>query len=98
MPSNQLDRVLLGTAAVVAVIGAVDAAFSRDADLVALLVGLAVLLFVVLVRSHLARRSLPLRKDLVEWLEGRAVATGTSAEAVADRALASVRAEFEGRR
>lgn len=95
MAAHQLDRHLLGLATLVAGIGAVDAAISRDADLLVLFVGLAALVATVLVRSHLGRRAVPLRKDVVAWLDERAVATGERVEVLADRSISSYRAGLE---
>jgi hypothetical protein len=89
-PSSQ-NRVVLALVATVSVVGVVDGIVSRDADVVALfalsLVGLAL----VYLRISWHRPAVPIRADLVRWMEERAVDGGESVDAVADRAIAAYR-------
>lgn len=90
------NRAVLVMSATVAVVGTVDAAVSRDADL-AVVFGLVVLLqLVLLLRLSVGRVSVPVRADLVRWLHDRAAQEGDSVELIADRALAAYRSELLG--
>jgi hypothetical protein len=82
------------TLVVLAVAGFVDALRddrTRSAVLFApLLVGV-----VVLSRTKSADTAVPLRRDLVSWLERTAPATGESPEDLANRAVSRLRAGFD---
>ncbi|HEX6219509.1 MAG TPA: hypothetical protein VF115_00295 [Acidimicrobiia bacterium] len=81
---------LLVTANVVVLgIGVIDAGFSAEWDLfVILTLGLAISL-ALLVRLESRRPAVPIRRDLVAWLNDRASISGESLTAVADRAIAT---------
>ncbi len=77
--------------AAVTVVGIVDGIVSGDADVVALF-ALALLGWaVIFVRISWHRPTVPIRADLVRWLEERAIDGGESIDAVADRAIAAYR-------
>ena len=90
------NRAVLAATAIVASVGAIDAAASHDADL-AVVFGLVVLLqLTLLVRLSLGRVAVPVRADLVRWLRDRADQEGDTVELLADRALAAYRADLVG--
>ena len=81
----------------VTAVGAVDAAIGRVWDHFAVFV-LATGVALLLLLTVLGRRpSVPLRADLVAWLRDRAAATGEPLEALADRCVASARADLDRR-
>jgi hypothetical protein len=94
MPPNAVTRFLLWASVVIAVVGALDAGFDRDADLAVLFTGLAVLAAIQLLRLHVWRPAVPLRGDLVRWLTERSRISGEPVEHLADRAIASYRASL----
>ena len=86
------NRMILALAGVVSVVGLADAAVDTDWDEFGLFVLVLVLVVVLAARISWGRPAVPLRGDLVAWLEERAVDGGESPEAVADRAVAAYRA------
>lgn len=85
------DRLLVGLAALVVGVAAVDAAVSAEWDLVATAVLGLVLLLGALARSWTRRRPATVRADLAGWLADQAHRTGERQEVLVDRALASYR-------
>ena len=53
---------------------------------------MAALMVVLLFRTLSGRPAVPLRRDLVAWLDERAVSAGEPLERVADRAVSAYRA------
>lgn len=82
---------LLVATLVVALIGTIDAAVGHEWDLFTVFLIVDGLILALLTRVHGRRPSVPLRRDLVNWLRQRAAITGDSTEALADRAVASFR-------
>jgi hypothetical protein len=79
-------------AAVVALVGLVDAVVGRTWDLVAVFALTLALQLVLLLHLQTGRAPLSVRRDLAAWVAERAVATGEPPEAVIDQCLASARA------
>lgn len=90
-PSIQ-TRVLLLLSSAVAIVGVVDGLVDGDRDVVAMFVIVGLVLATLLWRVSWRRPAIPMRADLVKWMERRAVEGGESVEAVADRAVAAYRA------
>lgn len=81
---------LLVTANVVVLgIGVIDAVLSAEWDLLVILALGLVISLALLVRLESRRPAIPIRRDLVVWLEDRAFIAGESLSAVADRAIAT---------
>jgi hypothetical protein len=78
--------------AVVATVGLVDAAIGTAWDLVAVFALILALLALVAARHVAGRPSVPVRRDLVRWMELRAAAGGERVEDVVDRAVGMYRA------
>lgn len=96
MAPTDLNRLILLLSTVVAIVGAVDALIGGEHDLVVVFVLAAVLQLVLLLRLQFGRPAVPLRRDLVAWLRQRSAEQGEPLEALADRCVASARAELEG--
>ncbi|MFQ5948583.1 MAG: hypothetical protein ACE5KX_06970 [Acidimicrobiia bacterium] len=96
MAPTRLHKVILITALFVALIGAIDAAVSREWDLFVVFILALALQVVLVLRLQAARPAVPLRGDLVRWLRERAAATGEPLEQLADRAVATYRADLQG--
>jgi hypothetical protein len=86
------SRVIVVATTAVAVIGAVDAIRGRNGDLVVVFLVVAALQALLLVRLQFGRRPIPLRPDLVAWLDERASITGEPPERIADRCISEYRA------
>lgn len=81
---------LLVTASVAVLgIGVIDAALSAEWDLLVILALGLVISLSLLVRLESRRPAVPIRRDLVVWLNDRASISGESPSAVADRAIAT---------
>lgn len=89
---NLSNKVILFLASIVAIVGVIDAWVDADWDLGALFGLILVLLVVLWARLSYGRPAVPLRADLVGWLDERAVSAGESIEGVADRAVSAYRA------
>jgi hypothetical protein len=98
MSPNHLNKSLLALGAVAAAIGGLDAVASQAWDLAVLFLVLTAVHVALAIRFHLRRPPIPLRADLVGWLRERAVATGEPIEVLADRCVATYRAELGERR
>ena len=96
MVPNLSNRLILGAASIVAVIGVIDSAIGRQWDL--LVVFSLVLALQLLLWAHISwgRPAVPLRADLVRWMSDRAVAGGEPVGRVGDRAVAAYRAGLTG--
>lgn len=87
---NELGpRVLLLLALVCAAVGIVDAALSREWDLLVLFALTALLLVALWVRQRAHRIVVTLRPDLAHWVEHRAETAGEPFDDVLDRAVAA---------
>jgi hypothetical protein len=86
------SRVIVIATMAVAAIGAVDAVRGRNGDLIVVFLIVAALQLVLLVRLQFGRRPIPLRPDLVAWLDERASITGEAPERIADRCISEYRA------
>lgn len=87
---NELgSRLLLVLVAVCASVGIIDAAVSREWDLLAIFVAVTALVMVLWFRQRLHRVSVTLRPDLAHWLEHRAESSGEPFDDVLDRAVAT---------
>jgi hypothetical protein len=75
----------------IAAVGLVDAAFTREPDLVALFAAIIVLCLVWVWTTLGTRSTLRVRSDLRAWLQLRSDVTGEDPEQIADRALTSYR-------
>ncbi len=95
MEPTDLNKLLVSIAAVVSGVGAIDAALGHQFDLLAVFLLGTVLQVALLVRIHGRRPSVPLRADLVAWLRDRSASQGEPLGALADRCLASCRADLD---
>jgi hypothetical protein len=78
----------------VTAIGAIEAAIGAEWDLFALFLLGGALSSALLARLEASRPSIPVRRDLVAWLRNRALISGESTGAVADRALSAYRERY----
>lgn len=85
-------KVLVGLAALAAVVGIVDAAMAGLWDLVAVFSLVLAPLLGLLASLQWGRQLVPLRPDLAAWLRDRSALTGEPLASVADRAVAAQRA------
>jgi hypothetical protein len=89
---TQRNKVLGALVAVILTVALVDSILSGNWDLVVVL-GLALAVQLTLIFSMYAPRpAVPLRGDLVRWLDERSAATGEPLEHIADRCIAAYRA------
>lgn len=91
MTPSTRNRILLVLLAVVAVVGLIDAVVSGDADVVALFALVLLGLTVMWARISWHRPAVPVRADLVTWMELRAIEGGESVDSVVDRAVSAYR-------
>lgn len=97
MAPTDANRLILLLATAVSVVGVLDAAVGGQVDL-AVVFGLgAALQLALLLRLQSGRPAVPLRADLVAWLRQRSAEHGEPLEALADRCLATARADLDGR-
>lgn len=87
-------KLLVGGGVVVMAIGAIEAAVGAEWDLFALFLLGGSLSLALLARLESRRPSIPVRRDLVAWLSDRALISGESPGAVADRALSAYRERY----
>lgn len=87
-----VNRLLLALVLVVAVVGLAEASVHGDWDVFVLFAAIAFVVTVLLLRTFVGRAAISLRRDLVEWLDERAVAGGEPPDRVADRAVSAYRA------
>lgn len=95
MPPTDLNKLILAFAVIVSAVGALDAAVGEAWDLVVVFALGCVLQLALLVRLQVRRPAVPLRADLVAWLQDRAAAQGEPIDAVADRCVAACRADLD---
>ena len=94
MSPNSTNKLLVTGKGLVLIVGAVDAAIGGEWDLFALF-AIALLLDLVLVfRLESRRPAIPIRRDLVTWLERRAAISGEPLTAVTDRAIATFNEQY----
>ena len=86
------SRLPLVLAAVVASVGVAESIVQRDWDVLSLFIAIVVLLAGLFLRTFVGRPTISLRRDLVVWLDERAVTAGEPLERVADRAVSAYRA------
>lgn len=92
-------KVLVGLAALAAVVGIIDAAMAGLWDLVAVFALVLLPMLGVLASLQWGRQAVPLRPDLASWLRDRSALTGEPLTSVADRAVAAQRTALgEGER
>ena len=96
MKPTVFTRTVLVIMAVVAAVGAVDAAAGGSWDLVAIFGFLLVATLVLLVRTTVKRPLVPIRADLYRWLARRAAVSGERTEHLADRAISTYRSGLVG--
>jgi hypothetical protein len=89
-------RTILLVQLAASVVGMLDGARSEAWDQVGIFALIAVLAFVLLLRTTGRRPLVPVRGDLERWLAARAAMTGERVEDVTDRALAAYRAGIVG--
>lgn len=98
MSPTTTNSVIVGLAVIIAGVGIVDAAIGGQPDLVVVFVLLAILLATLFASLHRRRPAIPIRADLVRWLRDRSAVAGEDIEVLADRCIASYRAELTGDR
>lgn len=81
-------RVLVSIALIVAAVGAVDALFSREWDLLVVFVLAITLQLILWLRLRANRVPVTLRPDLARWLEHRSERSGEPFDDLLDRAVA----------
>ena len=94
-PTTQ-NRILVLLAGVVAVVGIVDSLVDSAWDHLTMFAIILAFLGLILLRMAGRRPAVPIRADLVAWLDDRAVSSGESLETVADRAVSAYRAGLSG--
>ena len=94
-PTTQ-NKILVLLAAVVAIVGVVDSVVDSAWDHLTLFAIILVLLGLMWLRMAGRRPAVPIRADLVAWLDDRAVSSGDSLGTVADRAVSAYRAGLSG--
>jgi hypothetical protein len=92
-----MHKVALATLLVITLVGAVDSAVGAVWDHFAVFVLAAAVQALLLLGVQGRRPSVPLRADLVRWLRTRAEATGEPLELIADRCIATARADLDRR-
>jgi hypothetical protein len=97
MTPSTMHKVALATLLVITLVGAGDAAVGGVWDHVAVFVLAAGLQLLLLLELQGRRPAVPLRADLVAWLRHRASETGEPMELVADRCIATARADLDRR-
>jgi hypothetical protein len=95
MAPTDANKLILTMATIVSGVGALDAAVGRDMDLLMVFSLGVVLQLALLLRLSVNRPPIPLRADLVAWLRDRAAQEGETLETVADRCVASCRADLD---
>lgn len=96
MKPTMFTRMTLLVMIAVAAVGAVAAVLDDNWDHAVIFVVLAVLAAMLLARVSVRRPLVPIRADLVRWLNLRAGVTGDRPEHLADRAIAAYRDGLAG--
>jgi len=94
MAPSGLNRLLVVSLGVVGAVGTVDAAISREWDLLVVVAITFALSLTLLARLESSRPEIPIRRDLVVWLRDRAAVSGESIGSLTDRALAAYRDRY----
>jgi hypothetical protein len=89
---SRLNRILLITTIIVEVIAAIDAGISGEWDLFVVALIALTLLAALLIRFQSTRPAVPLRADVVRWLQRQSAVTGEPLTQITDRALSTYRA------
>lgn len=87
-------KLLVVVVGVVASIGAIDAAISNEWDLFVLFMIIAGMALALGLRLESRRPAVPIRRDLVRWLDDRALASGEPMSVVADRAISTFQDQY----
>jgi hypothetical protein len=93
-PRRQI-RFLVGLGFLLTAVAAIEVATNENWDAFWVLVGAGVIHLLAIARLGGRRLSLPIRADLVRWLESRSESTGEPVQRIADRGLAMYRASLE---
>ena len=91
MTANLTNKLLLGVAAILAVVAIVDSAIDRNWDMVVIATFVLVVQTALWLRMAWGRTVVPIRHDLARWLDDRAVAGGEPVGQVAERAIGAYR-------
>ena len=94
MSPNSTNKLLVTGIGLVLIVGTVDAAIGGEWDLFALFAIALVLDLALVFRLESRRPSIPIRRDLVTWLERRAAISGEPLTAVTDRAIATFEEQY----
>ena len=94
MAPTALNRVVLLMTSLVLGVGVVDGIVSREWDFLAVFVASLALQLLLLARLSSRRPAVPIRRDLVAWLNQQAALAGEPMESVADRAISAYQAGF----
>lgn len=94
MAPSGTTRMIVVSLVVVSGIGVADAAISREWDLLVVLAGALVLSLSLVTRMEARRPAIPIRRDLVAWLQERSAVSGEPIGALVDRALAAYRERY----
>ena len=89
MSPTATTRLLVFSAIVVALVGAVDAGIGGEWDLFVLFVGVLAIATALGLRLESRRPAVPVRRDLVAWLRDRSSISGEPLSTVTDRAIAT---------
>ena len=89
MTSTRWHKVLVALAVVPALVGVIDAALSRQVDLLMVFALVALPLLALLVMLQWGQPAVSVRRDLAAWLRDRAALTGEPMDAIANRLIAS---------
>ena len=89
MSPTATTRLLVFSAIVVALVGAIDAGIGGEWDLFVLFVGIVGIATALGLRLESRRPEVPVRRDLVAWLRDRSSISGEPLSTVTDRAIAT---------
>ncbi|GMQ94403.1 MAG: hypothetical protein BMS9Abin12_1893 [Acidimicrobiia bacterium] len=89
MNPTATTRLLVVSAIVITLVGAVDAAIGREWDLFVLFMAALVIAAALGFRLESRRPAIPIRRDLVAWLRDRSSISGEPLSNVVDRAVAT---------
>jgi hypothetical protein len=89
MSPTATTRLLVFSAIIVAVVGAIDAGIGGEWDLFVLFVAILAIAAALGFRLESRRPAIPVRRDLVAWLRDRSSISGEPLSAVTDRAIAT---------
>jgi hypothetical protein len=89
MSPTATTRLLVFSAIVVSLVGAIDAGIGGEWDLFVLFVGILAITVALGSKLESRRPAIPVRRDLVAWLRDRSSISGEPLSTVADRAIAT---------